>query len=1020
MLGSEELDSIVAELASRPGHEKVRAHLHRLLVGGMKVDSRYIGFEEPVPVVRGRIDALLGWTVFELKSDLRAERNKAEEGLCRYLQACTNDSGDDYVGIATDGADFIAYFLRADAVVEVASYRVDPLNPRGLLPWLQGTISCREGLVPDQVTIRGEFGRGSLAAHRALTALGDEWAIAIARSEARLKRELWEQLLGIAYGAEIGSDHLFMQHTYLAVVAKAVVWSAIADSAPPNAAALLRGDAFVKLGITGQADADFFDWMLLTDGGSEVVMRIWRQVTRFRWRQAQGDVLKPVYEGLIDPDTRHDLGEYYTPDWLARRMVDEAVRQPLVQRIVDPSCGSGTFLFHAVRRVLTEAKAAGWPSGAALRTALENIAGIDVHPVAVIFARVTFVLALLPAFDDDCPDAITIPVYMGDALQWNVANERARDRREILSADAETMEILVPELVIAEPRPTRYPPVVLKFPSKVAANAQSFDPTLAMMMRLSEQRKPAMALDAWMRRNFDFDDQAREVLCATYDLLGQLRDEGRDHVWAYVVRNVATPLWLASEGQKADVLLGNPPWLAFRYMAGEFQERFRRETDRAGLWAGGKLSTHQDLSGYFFLRSSQLYLKPQGRVAMVMPYACLSRQAFAGFRSGEFALASGNKLRVRYSEPWVFGPDVRPLFPVPSCVLFAEWHHGSEPAVLPQTVRTHAGVLPRRDADADEADAHLTDRVEPWPQDPANTPVSYYRRRFRQGATLVPRRLVLVEHAQISAALPTRLPATCLRSRTSNLDKAPWNQVEPLEQVVERDFVQPVLLGESVLPYRVLRTALGVVPWNSETERLMDSTAASENGYPNLSDWLASAEANWEQHKRSELSFQEQLDFYGKLTRQYPIAPIRVVYTKAGSLPAACVVRDQHAIIDHKLYWAPVGAEEEGRYLCAVLNSEALRARLAQYQSQGLWGARDIDKYPFNLAVPRFNPRKKQHRRLAELAQMAENAAESVSFGHDVHYSKARRLVRDSLAMQAWSDEIETLVVTLLDTGQHQ
>ena len=79
MLTAEVLNETVVELASRPGHEKVRALLYRLLVDGLGAASREIDFEKPVPEVNGRIDALLGRTVFELKSDLRRERRDAEK-----------------------------------------------------------------------------------------------------------------------------------------------------------------------------------------------------------------------------------------------------------------------------------------------------------------------------------------------------------------------------------------------------------------------------------------------------------------------------------------------------------------------------------------------------------------------------------------------------------------------------------------------------------------------------------------------------------------------------------------------------------------------------------------------------------------------------------------------------------------------------------------------------------------------------------------------------------------------------
>ena len=63
--------------------------------------------------------------------------------------------------------------------------------------------------------------------------------------------------------------------------------------------------------------------------------RVPRHVNRFRLQDIRMDILESLYESLIDPETRHDLGEYYTPDWLAARMV--------------AACGSGMFLFHLVR-----------------------------------------------------------------------------------------------------------------------------------------------------------------------------------------------------------------------------------------------------------------------------------------------------------------------------------------------------------------------------------------------------------------------------------------------------------------------------------------------------------------------------------------------------------------------------------------------------------------------------------------------------------------------------------------------
>ena len=157
----------------------MRALLHGLLTGGLGADSRDIDFERPAPEVRGRIDALLGRTVFELKSDLRRERKDAEDGLARYLSERERATGEAWVGVATDGADFVAFFLRDGAVVEVGAHRTDSEDPRALLAWLQGVVATGADLVPDPHTVAREFGRGSLAARRALgrarRAVGPPW-----------------------------------------------------------------------------------------------------------------------------------------------------------------------------------------------------------------------------------------------------------------------------------------------------------------------------------------------------------------------------------------------------------------------------------------------------------------------------------------------------------------------------------------------------------------------------------------------------------------------------------------------------------------------------------------------------------------------------------------------------------------------------------------------------------------------------------------------------------------------------
>ncbi len=103
-LSSERLHEIVSELASRPQHEKVRSLVYELLVNGLGAKSTEVDFERQVPEVHGRIDALLGRTLFEFKSDLRREQRDAESKLPDYLSQRESETGTHFVAIATDGA----------------------------------------------------------------------------------------------------------------------------------------------------------------------------------------------------------------------------------------------------------------------------------------------------------------------------------------------------------------------------------------------------------------------------------------------------------------------------------------------------------------------------------------------------------------------------------------------------------------------------------------------------------------------------------------------------------------------------------------------------------------------------------------------------------------------------------------------------------------------------------------------------------------------------------------------------
>ena len=159
----------------------------------------------------------------------------------------------------------------------------------------------------------------------------------------------------------------------------------------------------------------------------------------------------------------------------------------------------------------------------------------------------------------------------------------------------------------------------------------------------------------------------------------------------------------------------------------------------------------------------------------------------------------------------------------------------------------------------------------------------------------------------------------------------------------------------------------------------------------------------------------ERWNYHNELGIQFPIPLLRVVYAKAGTLAAACLLRDQQAVIDHKLYWSKPTSEHEGRYLIALFNSEITRKRIENHQSRGQWGARDFDKVMFTLPIPLFDSKRSLHTDLAAAAREAETLAAQVEFPDGVKFQRARKFIRDALAEAGIAQRIDTLVARLLD-----
>lgn len=994
---------------------------------------------------RRRIDVETGTTVIEVKRNLRIGSVLAdgEKQLGQYVATRVRQTGARYLGILTDGSEWILYVPDPDdegRIIQAAEPLtiVGAMDADKLRTWLGAVLATVKQIKPTPDAIEERLGATSPSHHADHASLQAIYEANRDNPTVDLKRQLWSKLLRTAFGASFeDQERLFLDHTLLVLTAEAIAHAVVGFplEGPGGVSPrdLADGRLFAGAQIHGVVESDFFDWVLEVEGGEEFVRSLAARIAKFDWSQVEHDVLKHLYESVISAETRMALGEYYTPDWLADRIIAKEYSNPLGTRVLDASAGSGTFVFHGVRAYLDAAEADGQSIGEAVDGVVRHVYGMDIHPVAVTLARVTYLLAIgTQRLSDPTRGKISVPVYLGDSLQWEQQADLLSDEgtitvettgEDLLSAGGGLLfddNLVFPASVLADAQ--NFDSLVSAMANKVLVAAEAEAATTRRLTSSAMRRRASQAPSSKVRDMVDpildshavTDASDREVLRQTFATLRQLHLNGRDHIWGYYVRNLVRPLWLSRPENRVDVLVGNPPWLRYSKMTGPMQKRYMRMGRERNLLNGPAGASARDLSTLFVTRAVELYLKDGGRFAYVMPHGTLTRKPHHSFRSGRWNANSRSTsgLAVAFEPAWEL-VKIQTGFPMVSCVIFGSKVGPNAAEPLPSDTEYWTGTFSRPSqawAQVETKAVITPGKIRQHdPNDPA--PVSPYLSKFRQGALVLPRMLVCVEEGD-AGPLGAGAGRTAVKSRRGNLDKAPWSKLPSIATSVGTDYVFDTYLGEHALPFRLTQPLRSVLPIHNGV--LMNAQAISST--PDLDSWWSQAESLWASNaKPGSAPLHERIDHMGQLSAQLgESAAYRVVYPKSGNRLVAGIVDNPKAIIDHSLYWAPAETMAEARYLQAIINSPALLDRVRPLQTLGLFGARHFDKYIFMVPFPAFSPADDDHMALVGLAKRAEDVALDVNLSSATTFQQARKLVDAALATDGVAADLALLVDKIL------
>jgi SAM-dependent methyltransferase len=748
------------------------------------------------------------------------------------------------------------------------------------------------------------------------------------------------------------------------------------------------------------------------------------------------DLFKKLYHYLLPREIRHNLGEYYTPDWLAQRLLNQVdnefftaeprrsehrLREKLLKtRWLDPACGSGTFLVLIIARMKELGRTLFINETELLNAILNNVVGFDLNPLAVLTARVNYLLAIADLLEHRRGE-IAIPVYLADSVRMPTMGEN------LMTAGAYEFPTAVgtfsvPAVLCTKERFDRFCNIL-----EESVRAQ-ISPD-AFVTRIERELAPP----EWQQSDADL---AKEV----YEQILSLHRQGMNGLWARLLKNNFAPLTVG----QFDYIVGNPPWVNWEHLPDGYRQKI------APLWVSKyQLFPHKgfdailgkskdDISILMTYVVADKLLRDGGKLGFVITQSVFKTAGGGqGFRQFRIPQPNGKPvpLKVLHVDDMV---SLKPFegasnrtavivlekgkpttYPVPYTVWRkvrgARFTYDSTlEEVIKATVRLHFDAEP----------VNSSDPTSPW-------------LTARRGALKAVRKVLGKSDYEAHEGVNTgganavywvdivyKRPDGLMVVR--NITEGAKVKVDEMTETIEPDLLYPLLRGRDVQRWKaqpsawILITHLPGMGLKAIPEKDMQTHYPRTYGYLKRFEKVLRERAAFKRYftrKDKNGHTVETGPFYSMFdVGTYTFAPWKVVWREQASIMTASVVgsKDSKPVVpDHKLMLVDCASEDEAHFVCACLNSSIGQMVAVSY-------AVEIQMDPHileHIRIPRFDPKNPVHLRLAELSEQAHEVAK---VGDEGRLQEIEAEI-DHWAAQLWNlsdDELREIQQSLAELSE--
>ena len=1000
-------------------------------------------------VATGRIDAIFTRLIVEykrpgvLKPALDASTRAAiaqADGYVKDIAKKERHQLSRLAAVVFDGQQMVFLRYSNDKLVQDGPLAVNEQSIARWLTWLSG-LSSGIALTPEnlnrdfaieQLLTQNVLGGLYRGLNRALAGpenlvhkLFAQWRLffgeSVNYSEAFGGRKLeplkqWARKSGLVVNtAEEAERFFFALHTYFALLVKLLAWLALsrhmaAKLGAPSFGELAtldlislrarlremeRGGIFRHYGLVNLLEGDFFVWYTyVLDQGMETALQdLLRRLDQYDpttlsiQPEETRDLFKKLYHYLLPREVRHNLGEYYTPDWLAQRLLNQVdnefftadpngkagpyLRRKLLSlRWLDPACGSGTFPVLIIARLRALGAALMVDQREVLEAILRNVVGFDLNPLAVLTSRVNYLLQIADLLEYRKSE-VTIPVHLADSVRLPAEGS------DIFGKGAFEFPTAVGKFAIPSAlcTPQRFP----RFCQLLQEDIEGGIAGPAFLLHV--RSRLALRAEEW-------DQQAEARLGEAYRQLADLHQRGLDGLWARLLANNFAPLTVG----QFDYVVGNPPWINWESLPDGYRDEIKPIWIRYGLFPHGGMDTilgkgKKEIATLMTYVMADRLLRPGGRLGFVITQTVFKTSgASQGFRRFSIpgAEAAVTPLRVVHVDDLTAINPFEGATNRTALLVLEKGRANTYP--VPYTVWRKA-VKSRLDYDSTLADAtkstmrirlaavpvETTDSTSAWltgrPKALRALGGVLHASDYRAYAGSYTGGTNGVYWVEVAHRRPDGLVVI------QNLTAGAKVVVPNVSDAVEDTYLYPLLRGRDVHRWAAAPSA-SILMVQDPDKRQGIPEADLQRDCPRTYGYLKRFEELLRRRPSRGLSdmLKRGAPFYTMFAvGRYTLSPWKVVWREQASTMTASVVGEvlgKLVVPDHKLMLVPCQCEDEANYVCALLNSAITRLLVSSYAIEVSMDPHILE----HVGIPRFEEVNPLHQRLAELGGAAHAA----------------------------------------------